>query len=98
MTAFSRVSVGGVWVQGDDSAASSRVGAGDVWLQVAAAAGAGNTLSPGTGHLVLTGYVPSIDRQDGHFLSPGTGHLSLTGYVPSITQGAGKRYRPEPGT
>ena len=72
----SRVSVGGVWVQGDDSAASSRVGAGDVWLQVAAAAGAGNTLSPGTGHLVLTGYVPSIDRQDGHFLSPGTGHLA----------------------
>ena len=64
MATFSRISAGGAWVQGDDSSTFSRISAGGVWQQIVAA-GSGNTLAPGTGHLTLSGKQPALFVRDG---------------------------------
>lgn len=42
-------------------------------------------VSPGAGHLVLTGKQPSIAQTANQSLTPGAGHARFTGYAPTIT-------------
>ena len=57
-------------------------------LYADAIAAGGTTLSPGSGHLTLTGSQPTIGQTTTLALTAGTGHLALTGKQPSIAQGS----------
>lgn len=57
--------------------------------------GSSNTYTPGTGHLVLTGYQPSVVQTVSNIYTPGVGHLVLTGYQPTVIQS--KVYTPATG-
>lgn len=49
---------------------------------------AGNSVSPGSGHLTLTGSQPTVSQTTTLALTAGTGHLALTGKQPTIAQGS----------
>ncbi len=42
-------------------------------------------VEPGTAHLVLTGYAPTVGQTNNIGVQPGTAHLVLTGYAPTIS-------------
>lgn len=46
--------------------------------------GGGVNVTPATGHLVLTGYVPTVNQTTTTLYSPTAGHLILTGYAPTV--------------
>lgn len=55
------------------------------------AASGGTTLTPGTGHLVFTGYQPTVTQaaSGNHTQDPGTGHLVFTGKAMSVARTVG---------
>lgn len=62
-----------------------------------ASGGGGNTVAPGAGHLVLTGYAPTVNQGQAQGAAPGKGHLAFTGYAPSIVQGQAQGAAPGKG-
>jgi len=48
--------------------------------------GTGTTVAPSTGHLVYTGYVPTVSQGGATSVAPSTGHLVYSGYVPTVVQ------------
>ncbi|HRF10955.1 MAG TPA: hypothetical protein PLR37_02295 [Candidatus Accumulibacter phosphatis] len=53
-------------------------------LYVEAVAG-GNTVNPSTGHVVATGYQPTVTQTDNHAVAPAVGHVVATGYQPTVS-------------
>lgn len=49
-----------------------------------AAAAGGNSVAPGAGSVVITGYAPGISQP--HSATPGAGAITLTGFAPTVGQ------------
>jgi hypothetical protein len=66
-------------------------------LQLNLAGATGTVVSPSTGHLTLTGYVPTVTRTVNNYVTPSTGHLVFTGKIPTVTVSANQSVSPSTG-
>jgi hypothetical protein len=66
-------------------------------LQLNLAGATGTVVSPSTGHLTLTGYVPTVTRTVNNYVTPSTGHLVFTGRIPIVTVSANQSVSPNTG-